>query len=358
MHLFLVHIIVIGAKRITKHTMENQTTLENCTPMPKKSVMEVNLKNHIIQHDLAMCIGVTTQTLGKQLKDLGIITNKHGRSALIHCQDARRILEARGFDFFQQIIAIQMLKGGSGKTSSGFNLAIRAHQYGFRVLVIDLDMQGNMTSTFGIEGSKQAALVSYIRGEKSFSDLIIPIEPGLDLLPSNYENSTIDIEVFSKRIDYSTLLKKPINEIKKNYDLILMDCNPSLSTLNVAAALASNIVLVPINPDTYSMEGLIKTTSEIARISDGRTDAPALKLFYTLFDKRESTSREFLVEYASTFREQLQESAIHRSADVKTGTSTNKSVFEVPRAFVAQNDFDALTREILGLTKKFGDHHD
>ncbi len=316
-----------------------------------------NLKNYILQHDLANCIGITTQTLGKQLKDLGIQTVKFGRSALIHHRDSRRVLGARGFSFAPQIMAIQMLKGGSGKTSSAFNFAVRAHQYGAKVLVVDLDMQGNMTGTFGIDASKKEAMISFIRGQKKFADLIIPVEEDLHLIPSNYDNSTMDIEIFSKRMDYAALLARPLQEMRKKYDLIIMDCNPSLSTLNVAAALASDTVLVPINPDTYSMEGLIKTTSEIARISDGRMAAPSLKLFYTLFDKRESSSREFLVEYASAFKEQLLESAIHRSADVRTGTISNKSVFEVPRAFVAQNDFDALTRELLGLIKKFGDHH-
>jgi chromosome partitioning protein len=249
-----------------------------------------------------------------------------------------------------------MLKGGSGKTSSAFNFAVRAHQYGAKILVIDLDMQGNMTGTFGVDASKRDAVISFIRGQKRFEELIIPVEEDLHLIPSNYDNSTIDIEIFSKRMDYVALLRKPLEEMRKHYDIIIMDCNPSLSTLNVAAALASDFVLLPINPDTYSMEGLIKTTSEIARISDGRSEAPILKLFYTLFDKRESSSREFLVEYANAFKEQLLESAIHRSADVRTGTISNKSVFEVPRAFVAQNDFDALTRELLGLTSKFGDH--
>jgi cellulose biosynthesis protein BcsQ len=125
----------------------------------------------------------------------------------------------------------------------------------------------------------------------------------------------------------------------------------------VAAALSSDTVLVPINPDTYSMEGLVKTASEIKRISDGRSKAPELKLFYTLFDKREASSRSFLVEYASSYKNQLMDSVIHRSADVRTGTISNKSVFEVPRAFVPQNDFDSLTRELLGLTSFFGEHH-
>ncbi len=316
----------------------------------------VNIKNYLTQNDLASCIGITTQTLGKQLRDLNIPTIKFGRTALVHHRAVRCILEARGFKFPNKVVAVQMLKGGSGKTSSTYNLAVRAHQYGFRVLLIDLDMQGNLTGTFGIDGVKREALISYIRDQKDFSSLIVKVEEDLELLPSNYENSSIDIEIFSKRIEYGTLLSKPISEIRKNYDLILMDCNPSLSTLNVAAALASDTVLVPINPDTYSMEGLIKTTSEIARISEGRSKAPDLKIFYTLFDKREASSRSFLVEYASSYKDQLMETVVHRSADVRTGTITNKSVFEVPRAFVAQSDFDSLTRELVGLMDHFGEH--
>ena len=322
----------------------------------KISRHDLNLKNYITQNDLATCIGITTQTLGKQLREFNISTIKYGRTALVHHRSVRKILESRNFKYPNKVVAIQMLKGGSGKTSSTYNIAIRAHQYGYRVLLIDLDMQGNLTGTFGLDGVRRDALISYIRGQKEFSNLIIKVEEDLHLLPSNYENSSIDIEIFSKRIDYGTLLSKPICEIRHNYDLILMDCNPSLSTLNVAAAIASDVVLVPINPDTHSMEGLIKTTSEISRISEGRMKAPELKLFYTLFDKREASSRSFLVEYASSYKDQLMESVVHRTADVRTGTITNKSVFEVPRAFVAQSDFDSLTRELVGLMDHFGEH--
>jgi chromosome partitioning protein len=331
--------------------------MESTTVAQEFKTPEVNMKNFITQNDLASCIGVTSQTLGKQLRELEIHTVKFGRTALINHRSTRKLLETRGFKFPNMVIAMQMLKGGSGKTSSTFNIAVRAHQYGFRVLLIDLDMQGNLSGTFNVEGTKHDAIVSYIRDKKDFNSLIIPVEEDLHLIPSNYENSSIDIEIFSKRVDYVTLLSKPISEIRNQYDLILMDCNPSLSTLNVAAALASDIVLVPINPDTYSMEGLIKTSSEITRISDGRSKIPDLKLFYTLFDKREASSRSFLVEYASSFKDQLMESVVHRSADVRTGTISNKSVFEVPRAFVAQSDFDTLTRELLGLTKYFGEHN-
>ena len=332
--------------------LEHETNEDSTTASPEITE-RVRFRNFISQHDLAECLGITSQTVGKQLRDLGIPTIKQGRTALIGNSDARKILESRGFSFPNLVVAVQMLKGGSGKTTSTFNIAIRACQYGFRVLVIDLDMQGNMTGTFGIEGAKPNTLVSYIRGESGFRDLIIPIESFLHLIPSNYENSTIDIEIFSKRHDYSSLLAKPISEVRSSYDLILMDCNPSLSTLNVSAALASDIVLVPINPDTYSMDGLLKTTSEIKRISEGRSKAPELKLFYTLFDTRESSSRNFLVEYANSFPKQLLATTIHRSADVRTGIITGRSIFEVPRAFTAQTDFDALTRELLGLSKHF-----
>lgn len=316
-----------------------------------------SLRNFIPQADLARCIGVTTQTLGKQLRDLGAKRTPSGRSVLIAHQDVRRVLAARGFSYPSLVVAVQMLKGGSGKTSSTFNIAIRAHQYGFRVLLIDLDMQSNLTGTFGV-GSKGDALISYIRGRKKFHELVVTIEDGLDLVPSNYENSTIDIEIFSKRYDHTALLRKPIDDIRSRYDLILIDCNPSLSALNVAAALAADVVLVPINPDTYSEEGLIKTLEELNRVSEGKSTKPKVKLFYTLFDKRETTSRGFLVQYATKYGDFLMESAIHRSADVKLGTSTSRSVFEVPRAFAAQEDFDSLTRELLGLSAKFGDHSD
>ncbi len=308
----------------------------------------LNLKNYVSQNALSECAGVTTQTIGRQFKDLGIQTFKHGRTSLVHWKDARKLLEARGYKYPNLVVSMQMLKGGSGKTSSTFNVGIRAHQYGFRVLFIDLDMQGNLSGTLYDSPNDHPTLVDYVRGDVEFKDLILNIGEGIDLIPSHFANSSLDVEIFTRRTNFRDLLKGPLSELRHNYDLILIDCNPSLSVVNIASAMASDTVLIPVNPDSFSMEGLNKTISEIERISF-ETTAPAVKIFCTLFDQREATSRTYLVEYATKYQKSLMSSTIRRSADVRSGTSTNNSVFELRQSGPAQEDYDLLTRELLNL---------
>lgn len=334
---------------VQNRNMDAATNKSNISNNDTSSDSSINLKHYITQNALSECAGVTTQTIGRQFKELGIQTNKYGRTSLVHWKDAKKLLTARGYVYPNQVISMQMLKGGSGKTSSTFNLGIRAHQYGFRVLFIDLDMQGNLSSTLHQNSSDHPTLVDYVKGTVEFEDLILKIEDGIDLIPSHFANSSLDVEIFTRRTSFQKLLKTPIDNLRKKYDLILIDCNPSLSVVNIASAMASDTVLIPVNPDSYSMEGLNKTISEIKRISIDNTTSPDVKIFCTLFDQREATSRTYLVEYATTYQTSLMSSTIRRSADVRTGTSTNNSVFELRQSGPAQEDYDLLTREILNL---------
>lgn len=336
-----------------------QATPPAPTPLPMKAPEGISLRAHMTQASLARTIGIQSAAVGKQLRELALPRYEYGRTVLLPSSTVRRVLESRGFEYPSLIVAVQTLKGGAGKTSTAFNMAIRAYQYGFRVLVVDLDPQANISQAFNVRGEQVLAHHLDRKNPAPFEELIREVEPGLDVIPSSFDNANIDLEMFTQRLSSEQLLHEPLEKLRSRYDLIILDCNPSLSALNRAAACAADTVLIPVNGDSFALDGLAKTLDEVEQTQALRkNDLPQARIVYTMFDKRENTSRAFLVKYSQEYGDMLMKTVISRWADVRTGTTTNRSVFEIASARDAQEDFDALTCELLGLSAKFAERTD
>lgn len=310
----------------------------------------MNLKYYVLQKDIGNLFGVTGQAICLQVQKAGIESFKVGNSAAFSPSSARQIMKLRGFQYPQQILSFQMLKGGSTKTSSAFNLGVRLNQYGARVLFIDTDGQGNLTSALGYQVTgKEAVLYHLIEGSASINDSIISINDSLDLIPSDFDNAALDFLLTTKRINLQRIVSDLIEPIRDKYDFIIFDCNPALSSLNVAIALTSDKVIIPVNPDNFSQRGLEKTIEEFQRVSKEYRSPINYQLLFTLHDAREITSRKYLLEYLSKYNDRVFSSVIRRNADVKNAIDQKKSIFEMKGA-VAREDFENLTCEFLGIT--------
>jgi chromosome partitioning protein len=179
-------------------------------------------------------------------------------------------------------------------------------------------------------------------------DTIININDGLDLIPSDFENSTLDILIAKYGKDLRHFISTYVEQLKSRYDFVIIDCNPSLSPLNVSIALASDLILIPVNPDKFSKKGLKKTVAEIERITKEYRTEISYNLLFTLYDGREALSHKFLMEYGTEHGDKLLPTVIKRSADVKTAIDQKKSIFDFKKAS-AREDFDLLAQEILGI---------
>jgi chromosome partitioning protein len=246
-----------------------------------------------------------------------------------------------------------MLKGGSTKTSSAFNLAVRLNQYGAKVLVIDLDMQGNLTDAFGVQVTTGPVFYHIASGEADIQDAIVNVSENLDLVPSDFENSTLDFLITSRRLDLRRFIANSLAKVRDNYDYIIIDCNPALSSLNISIALSSDRIIIPVNPDKFAAKGLKKTIEELERVSQEYGQPIKYNLLYTLYDGREATSQKYLIEYGSEYKDLLIPTVIKRNADVKNALDQKKSIFDFPKAS-AREDFDLLARTILGFTPLVG----
>jgi chromosome partitioning protein len=226
---------------------------------------------------------------------------------------------------------------------------VRLNQYGARVLFIDTDGQGNLSSALGYQVTGQEAVLYHlIEGSASIQDSIITIGDSLGLIPSDFDNAALDFLLTTKRVNLQHVITNLIEPIRDKYDFIIFDCNPALSSLNVAIALASSKVIIPVNPDNFSQRGLERTVEEFSRVAKEYRCEINYQLLFTLHDAREIASRKYLLEYLTKYNDRIFSSVIRRNADVKNAIDQKQSIFEMKRA-VAREDFEHLTQEVLGL---------
>lgn len=299
------------------------------------------------QNEIADVLGITSNAVSIAASKLGLQSQRLGRRATFSSAAARKFFEERSFKYPKEVISFQMLKGGSTKTSSAFNLAVRLNQYGAKVLAIDLDMQGNLTDAFATDVKNGPVFYHVAAGEADIKDTVVTVSENLDLIPSDFENSTLDFLITSKRLDLRRFITNALAKIRERYDFIIIDCNPALSSLNISIALSSDRILIPVNPDKFAAKGLKKTIEELERVSKEYGHPIKYNLLYTLYDGREAISQKYLIEYGTEYKDRLIPTIIKRNADVKNALDQKKSIFDFPKAS-AREDFDLLARGVLG----------
>ena len=324
--------------------MENIESLNN-----QENKFEIP-KYFITQNELADIYKISPQGALHFLKSNNIPTFKFGNKTALPPKSARKFLTQRGFKYPNQIIAFQMLKGGSTKTSCAFNTAVRLTQYGAKVLCVDLDMQGNLTDAFDIdsESDEIPVFINLLNGGvNKIEELIVPVSENIDIIPSNFNNSTLDFLITSKSQNIRKLIHSHLSPLLSKYDFIIIDCNPALSALNISVALASDLLVIPVNPDKFSSKGLEKTVEELTTYGNEYSKELNYKLLYTLYDTRESASHTYLAHYLKKYESRVFPTFIRRNTDVKTAIDQKKSIFDFKQA-AAREDFDFFVRGILG----------
>ncbi|MBC8549602.1 MAG: AAA family ATPase [Candidatus Brocadiales bacterium] len=301
------------------------------------------------QQDLCNAVNKTPQAMSKYATSKKISTKKiNSKNRGYSNKDVRLILESFGFHYPSYIIAFQMLKGGSTKTIALVHLAIRLCHYGAKVCVIDLDPQGNSTEAFAVDTSERPIFYDIAVGNVPIKDAIVNINEGLDIIPSDFGNSGLDHFITSKQRNLGTFVSSHVSKIKSNYDFILIDCNPSLSHINTSIALASDYLMVPVNPNKFSYNGLVQTLKELLRINEEFKSEIDFKLLYTLYKERDNLSQKYLIKYGKNLKNKLVSAIIKENTDVKKAIDEKKFIFDKPKA-LSRQDFDLFALETLGL---------
>ena len=217
-----------------------------------------------------------------------------------------------------KIISFSNQKGGVGKTTSAVNTAAALAKKNKRVLLIDLDSQGNATSGLGISRREVSfSVFDIIIGEKDARDVIIKTNfKNLDLIPSSIDLAGAELAL-SEESDRNSILKEALCDITSDYDYIVIDCPPSLGTLTINALVASQGVIIPMTCEYYSLEGLsqlMQSIKQVKKLYNPSLDVTGILI--TMFDKRLNLSKQVLAEIEKYYSDKLFKTTIARNVRI------------------------------------------
>lgn len=306
--------------------------------------------------ELASCLGVARQTAYSFTKDRNLPFLVDGKKQRVLPIGVRQLLEERGFTYPKKNIAFQIVKGGVGKTSLSFSLGVRSAHYGARVLMIDMDQQGNLTQSFDIDSLNIPVWLNLIRDNVSIEKSILKVNDFLHLIPSNLNNSRLDVELTSNSYNLKELLKNKLASIRDNYDLVIIDCPPAINKLNTAAACGSDLVIIPINPDKYSTDGLNFTLFELEKIRREFQLDFDYKIIWNKYDARKKLALACIHGLSSALHPEYRH-AIDKLIPfvLPVDTSMENAIFKAETLFdnnkksPLRDEVDRFTREILGI---------
>jgi chromosome partitioning protein len=270
----------------------------------------------------------------------------------------RRLKEPMAKPEKGRIFVVANQKGGVGKTTTTVNIAAALSMGGLKVLVVDLDPQGNASTALGVEHSSYKGILGtyeVLMGNAPIQNVIqkAPGFPVLDCIPSNTSLAQAEINLVSM-VARESRLKDALNEIKENYDYIFIDCPPSLGLLTVNAFSAATEVLIPIQCEYYALEGLSQLL-ETYKIVKQRLnpDLTLSTIVLTMFDSRTRLANDVVANVRSHFPNELIDIPIPRAVRLSEAPSYSQTVMTYDPSSTGAVAYMQVAREIAERGKAF-----
>ena len=240
----------------------------------------------------------------------------------------RRLKEAMAKPASTRIFTVANQKGGVGKTTTTVNIAAALSMGGLRVLVIDLDPQGNASTALGVPHRDIAGIYDVLMGDEPITAVVQKVAgfPSLDCIPSNSSLANAEVNLVSM-VARELRLKEALVEISPNYDYIFIDCPPSLGLLTINALAAARELLIPIQTEYYALEGLsqlLETYGIVKKRLNANLELSTIIL--TMFDGRTRLSNDVAANVRSHFPKELIDIPIPRAVRVSEAPSYNQTV--------------------------------
>lgn len=252
-----------------------------------------------------------------------------------------------------KIIPFSNQKGGVGKTTTCVNMAAYLAKAGKKVLLADIDPQGNATTGLGFSKStlKKSVYNVLIDDEPAKDNILETMVPGLDILPANIDLAGAEVELVYKK-NRERVLKNALEKVKDDYDFILIDCPPSLGLITINALAAADSIIIPIQSEYYALEGLSQLMNTISLVRQHLNKTLKVEgVVLTMHDRRSLISRQIAEEIKKYFTKKLYEIVIPRNVRLAEAPSHGKPILlHDPRCNGAKA-YAALTEEFLRKTQ-------
>lgn len=252
-----------------------------------------------------------------------------------------------------ECIAIANQKGGVGKTTTAVNLAAALvlifHK---KVLLIDVDSQGNATSSLGIAKNELSwTLADVLLGECSMQQAIVSTDSGVDVVGANRELAGLDV-VLATVSDAPLILQNAIQKTALAYDYIIMDCAPSLSLLTVNALCAADGVIIPMQCEYYALEGLADLLHTLETLKEINPKLTLRGIVRTIYDGRSTLTQDVSFELTQHFAEKVYQTTINKSIRLAEAPSFGKSIFAHQKSSKGAIAYQKLAEEVIKQSKQ------